>query len=114
MNIIDRFSQHLTYVDYPKERTSWHISGILAKFSNQVHKYDVRGMGAEDNGRLTKGGSTHSQANKIVFETDKRWLVFDTEEFHKYLHDNQIKIIHLNEMVKNLKIVWKINKEDSL
>lgn len=113
MNIINRFSQHLTYVDYPKERTSWHISGILPRFSNQVHKYDVRGMRAEDNGHLTKGGSTHSKADKIVFETDKRWLIFDTEEFHRYLYDNKIKIIHLDEMVKNLNKIWVLSKDKS-
>ena len=113
MNIINRFSQHLTYVDYPKERTSWHISGILSKFSNQVHKYDVRGMRAEDNGHLSKTGSTQSKADKIVFETEKIWLIFDTEEFHRYLYDNKIKIIHLDEMVKNLNKIWVLSKDKS-
>lgn len=111
MNIIDRFSQNLTYIDYPKEKCSWHISGIIPKFSNQVHKYDVRGMRAEDNGHLTKKGSTQSKANKIVFETNKNWIIFDTDEFHKYLYNNKIKIIHLDDMMKNLKTIWSINKK---
>jgi len=113
MNIVDRFAKNLVCVEYPKEQCSWHISGIIPKFSNQVHKYDVRGMRAEDNGHLTKGGSTHSQADKIVFETDKRWLIFDTEEFHRYLYDNKIKIIHLDEMVKNLNKIWVLSKDKS-
>jgi hypothetical protein len=45
----------------------------------------------------------------MVFETDKRWLIFDTGEFHKYLFDNKIKVIHLDEMVNNLRIVWIID-----
>jgi hypothetical protein len=112
MSIVEKFSKHLSYVDYPKnKKSSWHISGILPKFSNQIHKYDVRGMKIEDNGHLTKRGSTYSKANKIVFETRDEWLIFDTEEFHRYLYDNKIKIIHLNKMVKNLNKIWVLSKD---
>jgi hypothetical protein len=47
MSIVERFSKFLIYVEYPKEKCSWHISGIIPKHSNQIHKYDVRGMKAE-------------------------------------------------------------------
>ena len=110
MSIVERFSKFLIYVEYPKEKCSWHISGILPKHSNQIHKYDVRGMRAEDNGYLSKPGSTSSKAHKIVFETDVNWLIFDTEELHKYLYNNKLKIIHLNKMIDNLRIVLKIEK----
>ena len=29
MNIVDRFSKNLTAIEYPKEKTSWNIAGIL-------------------------------------------------------------------------------------
>jgi hypothetical protein len=111
MNIIERFSKFLTYIEYPIEKCSWHISGIIPKYSNQIHKYDVRGMKAEDNGHLSKAGLTSSKANKMVFETDKRWLIFDTEEFHSYLYNNKVKIIHIDEMVKNLSKIWVLSKD---
>ena len=110
MSIVERFSKFLIYVEYPKEKCSWHISGIIPKHSNQIHKYDVRGMKAKDNDHLSKPGSTSSKADKIVFETDVNWLIFDTEELHKYLYNNKLKIIHLNKMIDNLRIVWKIEK----
>jgi hypothetical protein len=114
MNIVERFSKFLTYIEYPKEKGSWHISGIIPKFSNQVYKYDVRGMRTEDNGHLSKPGSTQSEADKMVFETDINWLIFDTEELHKHLYNNKLKIIHLDKMIDNLRIVWKIEKEGNL
>jgi hypothetical protein len=111
MNIINRFAKNLVCIEYPKERCSWHISGIIPKFSNQIHKYDVRGMRVEDNGHLSKPGSTSSKADKMVFETDINWLIFDTEEFHRYLYDNKITIIHLDDMVKNLNKIWVLSKD---
>lgn len=110
MSIINRFAKNLVCIEYPKKPCSWHISGIIPKFSNQIHKYDVRGMRAEDNGHLSKSGSTSSKADKMVFETDKVWLIFDNKEFHKYLFDNKLNIIDLNIMIKNLKTTWLINK----
>lgn len=111
MNIINRFAKNLVCIEYPKERCSWHISGIIPKFSNQIHKYDVRGMRVEDNGHLSKPGSTSSKADKMVFETDINWLIFDTEEFHRYLYNNKITIIHLDDMVKNLNKIWVLSKD---
>jgi hypothetical protein len=43
MNILERFSKHLTAIEYPKEKTSWNIAGIL-KDKNAYYKYDVRAM----------------------------------------------------------------------
>jgi hypothetical protein len=110
INILQKFSRLLTNLEYPKKKCSWHILGILPKYSNQILKFDVRAMKAEDNGHLSKSGSTQSEADKIVFETDTNWLIFDTEELHKYLYNNKLKIIHLDEMINNLRIVWKIEK----
>ena len=40
MPILDRFSKYLTAIEYPKEKTSWNIAGIL-KDRNAYYKYDV-------------------------------------------------------------------------
>lgn len=110
-NILKKFSTLLTNIEYPKEKCSWHIAGILSKYSNQMLKFDVRGMKKESEDLLSKPGSTSSQADKIVFETNKNWIIFDTDEFHGYLYNNKIKIIHLDDMMKNLKTIWIINKK---
>jgi hypothetical protein len=43
MNIIERFSKHLTAIEYPKSKTSWNIAGII-KDKNAFYKFDVRDM----------------------------------------------------------------------
>jgi hypothetical protein len=43
MFIVDRFAKHLIAIEYPKEKTSWNIAGIL-KDKNAYYKYDVRDM----------------------------------------------------------------------
>jgi hypothetical protein len=43
MNILERFSKHLTAIEYPKDKTSWNIAGIL-KDRNAFYKFDVRDM----------------------------------------------------------------------
>ena len=111
-NILKKFSTLLTNIEYPKEKCSWHISGILPKYSNQMLKFDVRGMKKENEDLLSKPGSTSSQADKIVFETKKNWVIFDSEEFHQYLFDKKIHVVHLDDMVKDLFLVWKINRKD--
>jgi hypothetical protein len=43
MNILERFSTYLTATEYPKEKTSWNIAGII-KGQNAFYKFDVRDM----------------------------------------------------------------------
>jgi hypothetical protein len=43
MNIIERFSKHLTAIEYPKLKTSWNIAGII-KDKNAFYRFDVRDM----------------------------------------------------------------------
>ena len=40
MDIIQRFSKQLEAVEYPKEKTSWYIAGII-KGTNGFYKFDV-------------------------------------------------------------------------
>jgi hypothetical protein len=43
MAIIENFSKYLTAIEYPKEKTSWNIAGII-KGQNAFYKFDVRDM----------------------------------------------------------------------
>jgi len=106
MNIVEKFSKFLTYIEYPKEKCSWHISGIIPKYSNQIHKYDVREMKVEDNGRLSKPGSTQSKADKIVFETDKDWVIIDVPELHEYVKKQSLKVVQFEDLLNKLE--WNI------
>ena len=41
--IVERFAKKLTAIEYPKEKTSWNIAGII-KGQNAFYKFDVREM----------------------------------------------------------------------
>ena len=80
MNIVERFSNHLIQVEYPTKQEHWNIAGILKNKSNQHLKFDVRGMSRLPEGLLSKRGYTATKADKMVFETDKEWIILDIPE----------------------------------
>ena len=43
MGIVNRFAKYLTCIEYPKQKSSWNIAGIL-KGQNGLYKFDVRNM----------------------------------------------------------------------
>ena len=63
MNIIERFSKHLTAIEYPKEKTSWNIAGII-KDKNAFYKFDVRDMFALPDGTPAQKGRLDSKQIK--------------------------------------------------
>ena len=82
-SIVKRFSKCLTSIQYPKEKSSWNIAGIL-KNRNAFYKYDVRGMKMLSSGDWAKSGTTKTKADKMVFELKRHWLIIDLKEllFH--------------------------------
>ena len=62
--IIERFSKYLTSIEYPKNKTSWNIAGVL-NGKNAFYKFDVRGMMKESENRAYKTGRLNSKADKI-------------------------------------------------
>jgi hypothetical protein len=104
-NIIERFSKHLTSIEYPDNKASWHIAGILEN-KNAFHRFDVRDMHKMPDGNLGKKGSTKTKADKIVFETPKQWFIVDVEELHKYIKDKELKIIQVEQLLSELE--WNI------
>ena len=110
MNIETRFSIYLDNITWPtdtqKNTEHWNISGILKKNSNQEFKFDVRPMFQMSNNQLGKKASTASRANKIVFETDKEWVIIDVIELNTYIKKHKLKIVQLEDLISKLE--WNI------
>jgi hypothetical protein len=105
MSIIDRFSKHLTAIEYPKEKTSWNIAGIL-KDRNAYYKYDVRDMFILPDGKPAQKGSINTKADKMVLEMKRNWVILDLEELHQYIKKNKLKKVYVNDLISKLE--WTI------
>jgi hypothetical protein len=109
MNIIERFSKVITNVTYPEKNSNWNIAGILPN-SNEYLKFDVRDMFRLEDGNLGKKIKLNQKVDKIVFETNNKWLILDQKEFNKYLLRTKQKIIKLDDLINSLdwtKIILK-------
>jgi hypothetical protein len=108
--IEERFSKYLKDIIWPtqnqKEKEFWNVSGILKEKSNQHLKFDVRPMFNMLNGQLGKKGTTLSKTDKIVFETNKDWIIIDIVELHEYIKKKSSKIIQFEDLLKKLE--WNI------
>ena len=105
MSIVTRFSKCLTAIEYPKEKTSWNIAGIL-KDKNAFYKFDVRDMKRESDNHLFQTGKTDTKADKMVFEFNKQWVIIDIEELHKYIEEKKDKEFNLDDLLEKLE--WNI------
>jgi hypothetical protein len=105
MNIIERFSKHLTEVEYPKLKTSWNIAGII-KGQNAFYKFDVRNMFKLPDGTLAQKSKTNTKADKIVLEMEDKWVIFDLEELIKYIKKNKLTKVYVNDLISKLE--WTI------
>jgi len=103
--IVERFSKYLNAIEYPKEKTSWNIAGIL-KSKNAFYKFDVRNLKQESKNHLFQTGKTNTKADKMVFEFKDEWIILDIEELHKYIEINKGKEFNLDDLLKKLE--WNI------
>ena len=103
--MIKKFSEYLTNIEYPKEKTSWNIAGII-KGQNAFYRFDVRGMKRESKNRVYKTGHLNTKADKMVFELKNEWLILDVEEINKYVKNNKLKDLELNDLISKLE--WTI------
>jgi hypothetical protein len=103
--IVDRFSNYLESIEYPKEKTSWNIAGII-KGQNAFYKFDVRDMFALPDGTPAQKGRLDSKADKMVLEMKDKWVILDLEELHQYIKKNKLKKVYVNDLISKLE--WTI------
>ena len=110
MNIEEKFSIYLNNIIWPtetqKNNEHWNVSGVLKKNSNQEFKFDVRTMFQMPNNQLGKKGTTASKADKIVFETDKDWVIIDVPELHEYVRKQSLTVVQFEDLLNKLE--WNI------
>ena len=104
-NILDRFSKYLNSIEYPKQKTSWNISGII-KGQNAFYKFDVRDMFNLSDGTPAQKGRLDSKADKMVLEFEDKWVILDLEELHQYIKKNKLTKVYVNDLIKKLE--WNI------
>ena len=103
--IVDRFSKYLTAIEYPKEKTSWNIAGII-KGSNAFYRFDVREMFKMSDGTPAQSGRLDTKAQKMVLEGEKEWLILDLEELHEYIRREKKTKVYINDLIDDLE--WTI------
>jgi len=103
--ILDRFSNYLTSIEYPKQKTSWNIAGVI-KGQNAFYRFDVRDMFNLPDGTPAQKGKLDSKADKMVLEMDDKWVILDLEELHQYIKKNKLTKVYLNDLISKLE--WTI------
>ena len=104
---VEKFSKEcLEDISYPDKPTSWHVKGRLKNKSNQNFKFDVGGMINMPNNEKAKKGNILSNADKMVFEDQKYWIIIDIEELHLYLKEKKLKKVYLQDLLDKLE--WNI------
>ena len=100
-----QFNEYLENLKYPSKKDTWNISGII-KRQNAFYKFDTRPIQKIKDGEIGKYGSFNTKADKIVFEAKKQWIIVDVEELHKYIKENKLKKVYLQDLLSNLE--WNI------
>jgi hypothetical protein len=93
----------LTNVSW-NEGNGYQVEGLLKK-SNQYLKFDIRFLSdfKDKKGKLI---DSKSQADKVLFEDDKNWILVDTQELIKHMKQHSLKEVKLEELIKS--IDWNI------
>jgi hypothetical protein len=86
------------------ENKDFQVEGLL-KQSNQYLKFDIRFL-SDFNDKKGKLIDSKSQADKVLFEDDKNWILVDTQELIKHMKAYGLKEVKLEELIKS--IDWNI------
>jgi hypothetical protein len=103
--ILKNFNKHLIAIEYPKEKKSWNIAGII-KGQNAFYKFDVRDMFKLPDGKSAQKGRTDSKADKMVLEIEDKWVILDVEELHQYIKKNKVTKVYVDDLLS--KLDWNI------
>jgi len=103
--IVERFSKYLEAIEYPKEKTSWNIAGII-KGQNALYKFDVRDMFKLPDGTPAQKGRIDTKADKMVLEMEDKWIILDIKELNRYIINNKLKKVYVDKLITKLE--WNI------
>jgi len=104
-SIVKRFSKYLESIEYPEDKTSWNIAGIV-KGKNAFYRFDVRDMFHLSTNEIAQKFKTNTEADKLVLETKKDWIILDFKELIEYGKKNNLKKVYLDSLLSNLE--WNI------
>jgi len=105
--VVDRFSEHLTDIELPKNQNSlWQVAGLIKDRTNVKYKFDVRDMIIRGNNTFEKHFSSKSNADKVVFETGNKWVIFDVKETLDFIKKNKLNKVYVNDLISKLE--WTI------
>lgn len=103
--------EYLSNVEWNKKNEDWQISGIVHGMSNKHLKFDIRNLRNNKNNEKEKFVKYKNSSNKILFETQKDWILIDTKEFVKYMKKNQINTIKLEDLLNSFKLTIILPKK---
>ena len=103
--IVKKFAKYLTGIEYPKEKTSWNIAGMI-KGKNASYRVDVREIFEMPDGTLAQKGRLDTKAQKMVIEGEKNWMIIDLDELHEYIRREKKKKVYINDLIDDLE--WTI------
>ena len=101
---IEFVKQYLSNTKW-NEGEDWQVEGNIKRLSNQYLKFDIRFL-KDFNDKKGKFINSKSQADKILFEDDKNWILVDTQELIKHMKTCNLKEIKLEELIKSIE--WNI------
>ena len=84
-----------------RQKELWDVEGVLKNRLNQKLKFDLRPIKDK-----VKIGSFRSKADKMVFNMRNEYVIVDLEELTKYIKENDIKEVHLQDLIS--KLDWNI------
>lgn len=88
-----------------KDKELWDVSGIIKGRSNQEFKFDLRPMTRQGHD-IGKIGKTDTKADKMVFEFKDKFIIVDLPELHKYIKENKLQKVYLQDLIS--KLDWNI------
>jgi tetrahydromethanopterin S-methyltransferase subunit B len=109
MSIIDRFSKNLTAIEYPKEKTSWNIAGILKDRNATINMMLGICLLCLTVTFVQKGLDKY-KADKMVLEFNNQWLILDLEELCEYIRREDKKKVYVEDLVHALDWTIYLNK----
>ena len=87
------------------ENNSYQVEGLLQQ-SNQYYKFDIRYLKDFPEDKKGKLINSKSEADKVLFEDDRNWILVDTKELIQYMKNHSLKEVKLEELLST--IDWNI------